>query len=111
MALSISGMISGGFSCPVVNVVPFCVSFSSGCPLKGGGHQALISAASSPGNSLCPAGAVTHFLPMAHLILRAARAYSSLFSSAAAKLVTKTSEAITLLEILSSFLQHGEPRP
>lgn len=94
---------SGGFSCPVVHFV--CLCLLQGAP---GGELALISAVSSLGNSLCPSGAVTHFLPMAHLILSAARAYSSLFPSAAAKLVTKTSEDTTLLEVLSPFLQHIE---
>lgn len=92
---------TGGFSCPAVSPL------LQGAP---GGQQVLISAVSSLGNSLCPSGAVTHFLHMAHLILPAARAYISLFPSAVAKLVTKTSEATTLLEILSPFLQHVESR-
>lgn len=105
MAPNIRGMIMVGSPVQWYMLSQLVYPLLQGAP---GGQQALISGASSLGNSLCPAGAVTHFLPMAHLILSAARAYSSLFPSAAAKLVTKTSEAITLLGTLAPFLQHVE---
>lgn len=71
MALSINGMIVVGSPVQWYTLFQFVSPLFQGAP---GAQQALISTVSPLGNSLCPSGAVTHFLPMAHLILSAARA-------------------------------------
>lgn len=93
-----------GFPCPVVHLAPARHSSFSGCPSQTTGFDfCCLFSWELPS----PALVRDSFPRMAHVILSAAGGYSLLFPSAAAKLVTKTTEAITLLEILPFVLQHA----